>query len=172
MKNTQISLSFSLSLSLTQTHTQRHATSSVTGLFSPPVFRVYSWSCVCACDPGRCSRSNVRLPLRLGERMCAHVCGSHSLCVRHTQPYPQWRGLVFTFGCVLLWAITHFLSLLSFPFTSPLPAQYYHHSFFPSPSLLLSFISPSQHLLSFTPPALFALWLTPHTHSRIMKDKH
>lgn len=46
----------------TQTHTHMHATSAVTRLFSSLVFRVYSWSHVCVCDPSEClfiSRAHV-----------------------------------------------------------------------------------------------------------------
>lgn len=56
------SKSASVSHTDTQPHTHMHATSAVTRLFSSLVFRVYSRSHVCVCDPSEClfiSRAHV-----------------------------------------------------------------------------------------------------------------
>lgn len=132
-KHTAQSLSCSLS---------HAATSSVTGLFSSLVFRVYSWSCVCARDPSRCSRSNVRLPFHLRVCMCVCVsqCVTHNLIQRdkamftpsalyHREPAPTK------------------LSLLSFPF-SHLGSAYHLESY--SSSL------PHKH----TPPPHFSSFIS------------
>lgn len=103
--------------------TRTHAQASVTGLFSSPVFRVYSWSCVC--DPSRCSRSNVRLPFHLRVQMCAHVCGSHCLRVRHTQPDLQRWGRVYKFWSISAQATPKIVSLV-LSFYLPVTAFYIH----------------------------------------------
>ncbi len=172
MKNIQICLSLALSLFLTHTHarththTHTHATSSVTGLFSSLVFRVYFWSCVCACDPQ--PLLTVKCPAAFSSQS-TNV--SHCFWVRHTQPDPQRRGHVYT-----SWSISprgHPQNCLSCPFLLPpstcllSPLRLSPVVFFPGtlPLLFFHLSSLNQHLFSFIHPVN----LTP---LRIPKDKY
>lgn len=139
-----------------------HATSSVTGLFSSLVFRVYSRSCVC--DPGRCSRSNVRLPFHLRARMCARVCESHCLWVRQTQPDPRRQRHVYTFWSVSPW-VPAVLFLLPPGTCLPHPLRNPPISFFLSTPPLLFF-----HLLINTSLVISTLWISPPLG--MLEDKH